>query len=292
LRIDREKELASLHAAERARTLELEEAYRALKENQEKLLLAEKMAALGRLTAGIAHEMNTPLAAARAALEEISSLADEYVAAIGDPGVTPQDHAAIGSDMRNAIALAKGAAAKVAEFVTRMKSQTRDIAKRKRFDFDAVPIVQDGIVLLDQAARKARCQIAFEHEASQVIVYGSPESFGQVIVNLVTNAIEASAPKGGGPVTVRLRSEGDSAMLEVTDRGTGIDPEVMGRIFDPLFTTKPFGEATGLGLTVVHDMVVRDLGGTVAVDSRVGEGTTFTLRFVRPASTPDSTKED
>jgi C4-dicarboxylate-specific signal transduction histidine kinase len=287
LRIENEKELASLHAAERARTLELEEAYRALKENQEKLLLAEKMAALGRLTAGIAHEMNTPLAASRAALEEIASLTDEYLAAVGDPSITPLDHTAIGGDMRKAVNLAKGAAAKVAEFVTRMKSQTRDIAKRRRFDFDAVPVLHDSLVLLDQAVRRARCRIAFEHSQASVTVFGSPESFSQVIINLVTNAIEASAPTGGGLVTVKLESEGDSALLEVSDQGTGIDPEIMGRIFDPMFTTKPFGEATGLGLTVVHDMVVRDLGGTVEVESRVGEGTTFMLRFVRPPSTPD-----
>jgi phosphoserine phosphatase RsbU/P len=291
LRIDREKELADLHAAERARTIELEQAYRALKDNQEKLLLAEKMAALGRLTAGIAHEMNTPLAAARAALEEISSLANEYVTAIGDPSVTPQDHAAIGADMRKAIDLAKGAAAKVAEFVTRMKSQTRDIAKRDRFDFDAVPVVQEAIVLVDQAARKAHCKVSFEHESSSVTVYGSSESFAHVVFNLITNAVEASVPKGGGPVTVRLRETGDATILEVEDEGTGIDPEVMGRIFDPLFTTKPFGEATGLGLTVVHDMVVRDLGGTVEVDSHVGKGTTFTLRFVRPETTPSTETE-
>jgi phosphoserine phosphatase RsbU/P len=288
LRIDREIELANLHAAERARALELEEAYRALKENQEKLLLAEKMAALGRLTAGIAHEMNTPLAAARAALEEISSLVDEYTAAIGDTTITPQDHAAIGNDMRKSVDLAKGSAAKVAEFVTRMKSQTRDIAKRQRFDFDAVPVVHDAMVLLDPTVRRAHCRITFEHEPASVPVFGSPESFTQVIVNLVTNAIEASVPKGGGPISVRLRSADDSTLLEVADQGTGIDPEIMGRIFDPLFTTKPFGEATGLGLTVVHDMVVRDLGGTVEVDSKVGEGTTFKLRFVRPLSEPSA----
>ena len=289
VRIDREKELASLHAAERAHTLELEQAYRALQENQEKLLLAEKMAALGRLTAGIAHEMNSPLAAARAALEEISNLADEYAAAVGDSNVTLQDHTAIAGEMRDAVGLAKGSAAKVAEFVTRMKSQTRDIDTRKQYDFDAVPVVQDTLVMLDPAVRRAHCRVAFEHYPESITVFGSPESFAQVIVNLVTNSIEASVPKGGDLITVRLHSDEDAAVLEVTDRGTGIDPEIMGRIFDPMFTTKPFGEASGLGLTVVHDMVVRDLGGTVDVDSKVGEGTTFKLRFMRPASAPEQT---
>jgi signal transduction histidine kinase len=80
-------------------------------------------------------------------------------------------------------------------------------------------------------------------------------------------------------------------MLEVTDQGTGIEPDVMSRIFDPLFTTKPFGEATGLGLTVVHDMVVRDLGGTIEVDTHVGEGTTFKLRFVRPQVTDGGSEQ-
>jgi signal transduction histidine kinase len=127
---------------------------------------------------------------------------------------------------------------------------------------------------LDPPVRRGRCYLACA-----------------IGVALPPNAIEASVPKGGRLLTVKLHATADVAVLEVTDQGTGIEPDVMSRIFDPLFTTKPFDEATGLGLTVVHDMVVRGLGGTVEVDSHVGEGTTFTLRFVRPKMTDDGIEQ-
>jgi DNA-binding LacI/PurR family transcriptional regulator/signal transduction histidine kinase len=279
LRVQREKDVLRLHAEERERAKELEQAYGALKDNQKKLLMAEKLAALGRLTAGIAHEMNTPLAAARAAMAEVSSLADEYIASIADPGVTADEHQQIGTEIHRAIALAQSAATKLAGFIQRMKGQTRDIAARTRERFDAVRVIADTVERLSHEARKANATLAFEHDGDAVLLEGAPESLAQVVTNLVVNAIEASTGKGGGEVRVELRTSEAEVELSVVDHGVGIAPDVLGNIFDPLFTTKPFGEATGLGLTVVHDMVARDLDGTIAVQSQVGQGSTFRLRF-------------
>jgi DNA-binding LacI/PurR family transcriptional regulator/signal transduction histidine kinase len=279
LRVQREEELARLHAVERERAKELEHAYGALKDNQQKLLVAEKLAALGRLTAGIAHEMNTPLAAARAAMAEASHLADEYLAALGDPAITIDDHREIGADIRSAIQLAQSAALRVAGFLGRMKTQTRDLAERRREPFDAARIVEDALTQISQVALSAHCRLVFEHDGQPILLEGAPQSLAQTVMSLVTNAIEASVSKGGGDIRVELRSSGLDVELGVSDWGVGIAPEVLGKIFDPLFTTKPFGEATGLGLTVAHDVVARDLDGTITVESQPGEGTTFRVRF-------------
>jgi DNA-binding LacI/PurR family transcriptional regulator/nitrogen-specific signal transduction histidine kinase len=248
-----------------------------LAKNQERLLISEKMAALGRLTAGMAHEMNTPLAAVRTALDELSGLVEEYEASVTDSEVTPEDHGAIAKEMTEAIRVAASAAEKVAGFVHGIKFQTRDLSTREYRRFNAVPVVADTLLLLNHALRKVSCNVAFEHAASTIELFGSPGRLAQVVTNLVTNAIDASRPKGGGPIVLSLAEQEGIVVLKVADQGHGIPSEIINRIFDPMFTTKPFGEGTGLGLSIVHDIVTTDFGGAIEVDTEVGRGTTFTL---------------
>jgi len=269
---------AHLRLAERESARELEQAYRALKENQQKLLVAEKMASLGRLTAGIAHEMNTPLAAIRASLADLGRLAQEYESSIGDPQVTREDYEEITREMLHVIRLAEKAAAQAAGFVHGIKSQTRDLASREQRGFNAVPVIQETLQLLGYALRRANCTAVFEPALAEIELFGSPGRLVQVLTNLLTNAVEASR-EHGGPITVRLAPHPQGIELSVSDHGRGIAPENLSRIFDPLFTTKPFGESTGLGLTIVHDIVTSEFNGTIDVKSRVDEGTTFTLWF-------------
>lgn len=256
----------------------LEQAYNTLQAEQKKLLLSEKMASLGRLTAGIAHEMNTPLATMRAALAELLSLIHEYQASIGDAEVTPADHAAIVSEMLTAGRLADNAAERAATFVRGIKAQTRDLAPHEHQHFDAVAVIQEGLTLLGHALRQGQCTVNFLPEADYIELHGSPGRLAQVITNLVTNAIDASAPHGG-PIELRLTQTPTGVDLRVSDQGSGIASEHLPKIFDPMFTTKPFGEGTGLGLTIVHDIVTGDFQGTVEVDSAPGRGATFKLHF-------------
>jgi len=268
------------------RARQLQEAYDTVQQNQEKLLVQEKMASLGRLTASIAHEMNTPIAAVRAALLELERLVDEYAASVEDAAVTPADHLAIAREMRHGVTLAATSARKAAEFVRGIKTQTRDLSPTERHPFDAVPYVREALLLLSYALRQANCAASFVPEQEHVELYGSPGRLSQVVTNLVTNAIDASVPRGGGPIHVTLTRGVDTIDLSVTDSGSGIAPEHLPRIFEPMFTTKPFGQGTGLGLTIVRDVVTRDFGGTVEVTSTPGLGSTFTVRFPPPQGGP------
>jgi len=272
---------AHLRQAEQDRTRELEQAYRTLQENQQKLLIAEKMASLGRMTAGIAHEMNTPLAAVRTALLELSQLAQEYESSIGDSQVTAKDYHAITDEMLRAIHLAEKAAEQAAGFVRGIKAQTRDLDSKERQRFNAVQVIRDTLLLLGYALRRANCPAVFEPAVGSVELYGSPGRLAHVVTNLVTNAIDASRERSG-PITVRLTSSPQGIELAVSDHGSGIPPEHLSRIFDPMFTTKSLAENTGLGLTIAHDIVTSDFNGTIEADSQVGRGTTFTLRFPLP----------
>ncbi|HLB49263.1 MAG TPA: GAF domain-containing protein, partial [Anaerolineales bacterium] len=273
---------ARLYTEAQERARELEQAYRTLQENQDRLLITEKMASLGRLTAGIAHEMNTPLAAVRASLDELRKLVDEYEASIGDPQVTPTDHQSIAQDMRQCLQMSDRAAERAAAFVRSVKSQTRDLTSQERRGFNAVPVIQEALLLLSHALRHAQCDAIFEPESENAELQGSPGRLAQVVTNLVTNAMDAMRERGGGPITLKLFPNGHSVELQVNDVGCGIPAENLARIFDPMFTTKPFGEGTGLGLAIVHDIVVGEMGGSIDVTSQPGQGTTFALHFPCP----------
>ncbi len=276
--VDKDKERARLLADLERRAHELEHAYRAIQENQEKLLISEKLASLGRLTASIVHEMNTPLAAVRAALVDLGKLVTEYHASAADPAVTPADHGDIVGDMRQCIGLASNAAERAALFVRGIKSQTRDMGPHERRAFEVVPCVREAVLLLGYALRKGKCRLVFDPPAERLELLGSPVRFSQVITNLVENAVDACSP-GGGAVTVTLGQRERALALEVRDPGSGILADVLPRIFEPMFTTKPFGQGTGLGLAIVHDIVTGDFGGTIDVASEVGLGATFTVSF-------------
>lgn len=260
-----------------ARTGELEATLQKLRENQEQLLASEKMASLGRLTAGIAHEMNTPLAAVRSALSELGELIGEYTRSIGDADVGPDDHREIARDMDRSLTLAKNAAARASAFVRGIKAQTRNVTGQVPIDFDAVTVVGEALLLLGHLARAASCELIFESQLERCILAGVPGRLAQVVTNLVTNAIDACRDKGGGRITVALARGDGGAQLTVADQGSGIPRELLQRIFEPMFTTKPFGEGTGLGLSIVSDIVTAEFGGRIEVDSEPGRGTTFAI---------------
>ena len=264
--------------------IQLEHAYSALQKNQEKLLISEKMASLGRLSAGIAHEINTPLAAVRTALVILDKLANEYLDSTSDLRISADDHREIAVEMKNSIQLAESAAERAVAFVQGIKGQTRDLTPREGYRFDAVATIQDTLLLLSHTLHQSGCTVTFEHSADYVELDGVPSRLAQVITNLMTNAIEATPPDGA-PITIRLTQTGQAVELRVTDRGCSIAPEHLPKVFDPMFTTKPFGTSTGLGLTIVHDIVTGEFAGGIEVASQPGQGTTFTVRF--PAAGPN-----
>jgi signal transduction histidine kinase/DNA-binding LacI/PurR family transcriptional regulator len=255
---------------------ELEDAHNRLLENQRMLIISEKMASLGRLTAGIAHEMNTPLAAVRASVGVLKNLVGEYSDSIGDPRVLPEDHRAIALEMRKHADSALISAEKGSGFIRGIKGSTINAATRPAAAFAAAPAIADTLLILDFVFKRAGCALAADL-GEGLTLYGDPHELSQIVTNLVNNAVEA-CPRGAGKVGVSLRAEGEwRAVLRVSDNGTGIAPENLSRIFDPMFTTKPFGEGTGLGLSIVHELVEK-FKGRVEVESVPGE-TVFSVFF-------------
>jgi DNA-binding LacI/PurR family transcriptional regulator/signal transduction histidine kinase len=261
---------ASLRGAQLAKEVSLQ---------QRQLLLSEKMAGIGRLTAGIAHEMNTPLSAVRSALEEAKKLAEEYRDSIGDPEVTSEDHQAIAADIIKSLDLSRRAAEKASAFVRSIKSQTRDMGSRDKHGLDVATVLEETVLLLSHASRECGVPIKLELRERPLPLLGISDRLSQIVTNLLVNALDACQGIPGAAVRLTAWMDDDGVRIDVSDDGCGIPEEHLQKIFEPLFTTKPVGKGTGLGLAIIHDLMESDFAGTIHVESVVGKGTTFHLLF-------------
>lgn len=276
-----------------ARTMELEEsvhhvreAYRELEQSQERLICAEKTATLGRLAAGVAHEVSTPLGATMTDLRVARELVAEYANAIDDTRVTPDDHRTIARELDEMVSQAQQWTEKAAKFILAMKAHTRGYDDGTASNFEVARVVDETALLLQHRATATSCGLRVMMAEDLPRLHGDPIKLGQVLTNLITNGLDAyESARRMGDVEIAVTGERETIVVTVTDRGCGIAPEHLPRIFEELFTTKPPGRGTGLGLAIVRDLVHVHFGGTIEVVSVPDQGTTFTLRF--PAARDD-----
>lgn len=261
----------------------LEQAYRDLEHSQENLLRAEKMAALGRLTAGIAHEMNTPLGASLSSLKMLQELVEEYKASVGDPEVGEGDHREIAAEMDKLVRSTQQWVEKATAHIRSLKLHTRDLQRGEERMFSILQVVEDTGLLLSHRLRLTQCALSVSCNVSDPLLYGDPGKFGQVLTNLIANAIDAYKDLEGATKEVRVEISEAEDMLEirVCDQGCGIPPEHMDKIFDEFFSTKGLGEGTGLGLPIARNIITNFFGGTITVRSHPGRGSEFLLRLPR-----------
>jgi PAS domain S-box-containing protein len=237
---------------------------------QQRLVLADRMASVGLLGAGVAHEINNPLAYALASVE----LARRAISRDRDP---PQGLSEI---LDTAL-----------EGIGRVRAIVNDLRTLTHPDNDRIeavdlPSVIESTLTLTatEIARRARIVRAYAEEVP--LAAASAPRLGQVALNLVLNALESMPEHTIARNELRVRTlveECGRVAFEIEDTGVGIAPEVLGRIFDPFFTTKPMGRGTGLGLSVCHH-IVHGFGGEITVRSEVDRGSTF--RVALPAATP------
>jgi len=251
---------------------------------------ATRLASLGLVAAGVAHEINNPLAYVRSnlefVLEEFGALQDRFErlvrrfpnvagGATGFPDLGRQLR-----ELREAMDEANEGVTRLAEVVGGLKQ----FSSRPRTEIGEVDLREVARGSLRIAARTLSDRARLETRLDAVPrVRGSAAYLGQVVLNLLVNAAQA-IPAGGDAVhrvCIATFEEDGQAVLEVSDTGPGMSPEVARRIFEPFFTTKPPGQGTGLGLTVSRQ-VVETFGGSLGVETREGQGTTF--RVVLPAA--------
>jgi len=222
---------------------------------EQKLVQADKLSSIGLLAAGVAHEVNTPLAV-------ISTYAQM---------LTKQ----MGGDGPNARILDKIAKQtfRASEIVNSLLNFSRT-SKTDMEDLDLVRLIRETLQLIEPQLQKARVAVDLRGGENLPPVRGNAGKIQQVFLNLFLNARDAM--EEGGRLTVEAASDGERARIEVRDTGRGIPPEDLARIYDPFFTTKGAKKGTGLGLAVTYG-IVREHGGTIDVTSQVGQGTSFRL---------------
>jgi PAS domain S-box-containing protein len=228
---------------------------RALRRTQEQLLQSEKLAAMGRLTSQIAHELNNPLYGIMNTLELLKT------------EVSPQ------SKRRKILEMALSETVRLSELLRKMLSFSKpDQEQRQPVDINTV--IDEILLLHEKQLRENDIHIATTFSDGLGQVNASKDQLRQVFLNMVANARDAMA--GGGTLTVTTSGDGEKVIIEVTDTGTGIKEEYMDKIFDSFFTTKGEVKGVGLGLSVCYGFI-KDHGGDIVVKSEVGTGTTFVI---------------
>jgi signal transduction histidine kinase len=260
------------------------------------MVQTEKLASLGQLVAGVAHEINNPLAfvsnnvavlerdlkdmiALIALFRQVARPADHQAQAI----FTQIDHVSGQLDLDYTLTNLPQLIERTREGLRRIERIVKDLRLFARVDegewneVDLNPGIESSANMVQGYARKRGVRLATEL-APLPPVRCRGARVHQVVVNLLMNAIDACKPED--TVTVRTRAQDDAAgvVIEVADTGSGIDPEIHQRIFDPFFTTKPIGEGTGLGLSISYG-IVQEHHGTIEVQSTPGEGSCFTVRL-------------
>ncbi len=279
------------------RTKDLQSAMKDLQESQTQLIQSEKMASLGQMVAGVAHEINTPLGYVRSnneifgtSLQELSELLrchadifrlmndpeakDEEVAqAMQDLMAIQQDvnSQELQQELQQLLEDNDHGLKQISELVSNLKDFSR--LDRSR---DAHFHVNDGIdATLKISYNQLKAGVEVIREYGEVPdIECAPSQLNQVFLNLITNA--AQAMDGQGQLFINTKAVGDKVAISFRDTGCGMDEETRKKIFDPFFTTKPIGEGTGLGLSIVFK-IIEEHGGHIAVKSKPGEGTEFTI---------------
>ena len=232
---------------------------------EEQLRISEKMASLGLLAAGVAHEVNTPLTGISSYTQMLLENADP-----ADPR-TP---------LLEKIEKQTFRAARIVNGLLNLSRPSgADATERSVVDLNEV--VGDVLSLLEHQFEKSRIKVRRELSAQPVTVVGYEFKLQQVFLNLFLNARDAMT--SGGWLVISTRVDGGEVVAEVADTGNGIAPEHLARIYDPFFTTKPMGQGTGLGLSITYG-IVREHDATIQCESAPGQGTKFELRFMAGAS--------
>ncbi len=235
---------------------------------QKELIRSVKLAATGQLAASIAHEINNPLYGIKNTLEIIS------------------DEVATNSQSQKLVSLSLDEIERVKNLLWRMLDLYKPVPEKEQL-IDVNTLLNSLLTFMQPQIKKAQVSLIKDFAKSRLTVSGSRDQIHQVFMNLIGNAIQAMSE--GGELSIHTRKSGRWILVEISDTGHGISPEILEHVFDAFFTTKDTGQGVGLGLSVSH-YIVQHHGGKIEVHSQIGQGSTFTVSLPYRKGVPGNDK--
>ena len=261
------------------RTRELNAAYHELKESQNQLIQAEKMASLGQLVGGVAHEINTPIGIGVTAATHLEEATQRLGREFSQQTMTKASLEKYLGKSGEAVHLILSNLQRTSELVANFKQVSVDQASHEKRRFKLKEYIDSIIVSLGPRLRKS--PVAIEVNCDETITLNSyPGAFAQVLTNLIINSLTHGFEQGQpGQITIEARQQDKRVNLFFHDNGYGISQAHLDQIFDPFFTTKRGEGGSGLGLHIVYNIMTQTMDGTIFCESEEGKGTTFILNL-------------
>jgi len=284
-------ELLEFRVIQRTEQLEaangaLQESMAKLEHTQAELMEYEKLASLGSMVAGISHEMNTPVGNALLAATSLQSLFEQMLQDASEGNVKRTQFNEFLETGRDMSVLVTKSTQRAADTIISFKQVAVDQTSEQRRNFDLRNVVEDNLAAFSPTIRGRK--IIVGNAIPQGIQCDSfPGPLGQVVTNLLQNAVlHGFDGRDSGTISITGQNLNDRLILTLSDDGHGMESQVIAHVFDPFFTTKLGKGGSGLGLTISHRLVTSVLGGTIAVTSGKGTGTTFTITIPKIAPFP------
>ncbi|NRR32790.1 PAS domain S-box protein [Oxalobacteraceae bacterium] len=280
-----ERRVRERSAALEQANADLSTALATLQHTQAELLAVEKMASLGSLVAGIAHELNTPIGNSLLASTSLNDRVTAFAQVFDGGSLRRSELRVYMEEVRLASELISGSLTKAAGLISSFKQVAVDQTNDQRRRFGLLAAAQDTLATYAPRLRQACCEVALQiPEELELDSY--PGSLYQILNNLINNALaHAFEGRASGMITIRAEElDGDLIELMFTDDGIGMTDEVLRHVFDPFFTTKMGQGGTGLGMNIVYNIVTGVLGGRITIESAPGIGTAIHMRI--PRSSP------
>ena len=253
-----------------------------LQQAQANLITSEKMAALGSLVAGIAHELNTPIGNSLLTATALSDMVQQFERTLAEGTLRRSALESHLADTRRACAIIAGSLGRAADLITSFKQVAVDRASDLRRRFDLADVLRDTLATYAARLRRAHCEVRLEVPAG--LRFDSyPGGLEQALSNLLDNALlHAFEGRADGRITIVADAlDEERVALRFRDNGVGMSARVLRQVFDPFFTTKMGRGGSGLGMNIVYNIVTGMLGGAIEIASEPGDGTTVTLTMPR-----------
>ena len=246
-----------------------------LKDNQNKLVEQERLASLGQMIGGIAHNLKTPIMSISGAVEGLNDLVNEYNSSIGDIEVTNQDHHEIAHDMQVWLDKIKTHMSYMSDVITAVKGQAVTFSDEQITDFDVNELFKMVSILMKHELTRAQISLNIQNNTpSNISIHGNINSLIQVVNNIVSNAIQASENATIKTIDLNANYSNSKIIISVIDHGTGIPDNIKNDLFKRMVTTKG-KNGTGLGLFMSYSNIKAHFNGDITFDSELGKGTTF-----------------